>query len=736
MKTKLTSIVLIAALWLLSLPVSAQQTVPSAASRPAQDEADEVVRITTNLVQIDAVVTDKDGRHVPDLGQQEFEIYENGRRQEITNFSYVASGEYEASPVKPAADTNAPPAPPVALRPEQVRRTIALVVDDLGLSFESIAYIRDALKRFVERELQPGDLVAVMRTSAGSGQLQQFTADRRRLAAAIDSVRWRGFGRGNNLGPLNLLADDSGTVTTDQANAQLAGRRGEGGEALSNSLDDFREDLFAVGTLGSLGHVVRGMREMPGRKSILLMSDGLTLLTPEGLNQRVLAALQHLTDLANRSSVVLYTLDARGLPTLGLTAADGTSRLNMQQISDLPSRRRQEYRRSQEGLHYLAEQTGGFFVRNNNDLAAGIRRVINDQRGYYLIGYRPEPSTFDAATGRSKFHRVEVRVKRSGVGVRSRTGFYGISDDELRPAAKPTTRNQQLLRALMSPFGAGEIGVRLTPLFANDPQTGPFMRALLFIDAKNLTFTEEADNWRKAVIDVAAVTLGAGGQVLDEADRTHTVKVRGRTYEKVRENGFLYTFLVPIKKAGAYQLHMAVRDSLSERVGAASQFIEVPDLSKDRLALSGIVLHGEQPAPASKAPAPETATEDSVAEQEVAAEASPAVRRLRAGMNLDYSLMIYNAQIERATNQPRLRSQVRLFRDGQMIFAGKEEQFPPPPAGTAIKQIPVGGRLRLGNNMTPGPYVLQIIVTDTLAKGKRRTQTQWMDFEVTAESDQ
>ncbi|MEJ7711232.1 MAG: hypothetical protein WKF84_15555 [Pyrinomonadaceae bacterium] len=321
-------------------------------------------------------------------------------------------------------------------------------------------------------------------------------------------------------------------------------------------------------------------------------------------------------------------------------------------------------------------------------------------------------------------------MKRSGVKVWSRTGFYGVTDEEVQPVAK-RTRKQQMLRALMSPLSSGEISVRLTPLFGTDAKAGSFMRALLYIDAKNLTFTEEPDGWRQAVIDVAAITFGDSGSVVDEADRIHTIKVRGKTYETVREQGFVYTLLVPIKKAGAYQLHMAVRDSASERVGSASQFIEVPDVSKNRLALSGLVLRGEQPQPANASQTAPAVSDASPAEDgESVAEASPAIRRLRPGMSLDYSFLIYNAQTTGSAGQSQLQSHVRLFRDGQVIFASKEEAIKAPATGEDANQIPVGGRLQLGSGLTPGPYVLQVVVTDSLAKGKRRAQSQWMDFEV------
>src|SRR5688572_13540517 len=167
-----------------------QTPAPQKKVEPADEN--EVVRITTNLIQVDAVVTDKSGKVVSNLGPEDFEILVNGKPQKITNFSFVTS---EPRPVEPAVargntNRNAPPLPPVRLRPEHVRRTVALVVDDLGLSWESINHVRAALKKFVDEHMQPGDLVSIIRVGKGVGALQQFTTDKRELYAAIERVQY------------------------------------------------------------------------------------------------------------------------------------------------------------------------------------------------------------------------------------------------------------------------------------------------------------------------------------------------------------------------------------------------------------------------------------------------------------------------------------------------------------------------------------------------------------------
>jgi VWFA-related protein len=194
----------------------ARQTGASNAEKPKDESKkpqskDDVVRISVTLVQVDAVVTDDKGKQVTDLKPEDFQILEDGHSQRITNFSYVSNAS--AQPARQGApagrpDKLAPPVPSAPLRPDEVKRTMALVVDDLSMSFESIAYTRDALKKFVDQQMQPGDLVAILRTGAGIGALQQFTSDKRQLYAAIERLHWNAMGVGG-IGAFAPISSDA-----------------------------------------------------------------------------------------------------------------------------------------------------------------------------------------------------------------------------------------------------------------------------------------------------------------------------------------------------------------------------------------------------------------------------------------------------------------------------------------------------------------------------------------------
>ena len=725
---------------LLSLAALAQQTdnskpqptpAPSEQQQSSRSNDDDVVRITTNLVQVDAVVTDKNGKLITDLSPEEVQIFEDGHQQKITNFSLVnvEASAPRSGPAVPV-DKTAPPLLSARLHPEDVRRTIALVVDDLGLSFESTNYTRRALRKFVDEQMQPGDLVAIIRTSGGIGALQQFTADKRQLYAAIERITWYVNGR-STVGAFAPLENNSPNDDTFKGANEKA-------QAANNDLNQFREEVFSVGTLGAVGYVVKGMRELPGRKSILLISDGFKIYSAGDAdrNYRTLLALRRLIDQANRATVVIYTMNASGLQVLGLSAADSTGGRSPEELEQALSDRRTSAFESQDGLNYLAKETGGIAIHNTNDLVGGIRRVIEDQRSYYLIGYRPDESTFDAKTGRRTFHKLSLKVTRPGkFSVRMRNGFYGISEDDEKALA--VTPRQQLLTALTSPFGAAGVRVRLTTLFANDAKVGSYMRSLLYINANDLTFTDLPDGAHKAEFDVVAITFGDNGRVVDQVGQGYTIRSNGEDYQRLRRDGFVFFLTVPIKKAGAYQLRAALRDYGSSRVGSASQFIEVPDIKKNRLVVSGILVNAIDPASANKAPAQAGVVVNKSPIQDgskkdpdpTTLSINAATRQLKRGQLMQYSVIVYNAKVDKATTQPQLRTQLRLFRDGKPVFVGKElplsEASQPDP-----KRITILGGVRLGTDLVPGEYVLQLTAIDPLADEKHRMATQWIDFEI------
>lgn len=726
-----TAILLTYAIALSQLP--AQQNLQ-------QSGPDTVIRINVNLVQVDAVVVDSKDKPVTDLKKEDFVVLQDGKPQPITNFSFIdakagvvrnTAANPAPKPAAPAKGMPLPPPPPMASRPKQIRRTVALVVDDLGLSFESIARVRQALKKYVDQEMQPNDLVAVIRTGAGMGSLQQFTSDKRMLYAAIDHVKYNALGRVgiSSFAPLQAINPDN---DIDTSNA-----------------DNEREQIFSAGTMGAIQYVVEGLKELPGRKSVVLFSENLKLMYNGEQSQRVQDSIKRLGDAANRASVVIYSIDPRGVVYTGLTAADNTNGRTPQQISQISQQRSQEMFDSQDGMVILANETGGLFMQNTNDISGALTKVMDDGNGYYLIGYHPDAATFDHKTGQPKFHSLAVRVKRPGLRVRYRSGFFGAPDRETAPV--PRTRSAQIAQALSSPFGTGALHLRLTSLYfqlpkaaskpAAPPDTknpapaakpaapaatqiqpgGPVIKSLLYFDPRELTFTDEPDDWHKAVIDVVCMTFGDSGQSVDTIDKTWTIRLKGDSYRQVLQQGMVYTVYVPIKKPGAYQMRVVLRDTGSEKVGSASQFIDIPDFEKGHLALSGIVISSSAQVASPDHPEGQQATD-------IDPQGTPAVRIFKPGAAISYGYQILNAQGDSAKT-PELEVQTRLFRDGEQVYSG--HPFPLAVNGqNDPKRLIGGGKMQLGGKITPGDYVLQVIVTDKLAREKFRVATQAIDFEI------
>jgi VWFA-related protein len=690
-----------------------QPTPPPPKPTPAQEkppdvDLQDVVKITTNLVQVDVVVT-KDDKVVRDLQPEDFEIFEDGKPQTITNFSYVSNVPGPEAP-KPAPAANsrekiATPIPPAKINLGDQRRIVALVIDDHGISWESMGRVRMQIKKMID-ELSPNDLVAIVRTAGDVGSLQQFTNDKRVLQRALDGLRWNPCSRAgmNVFRPLG----------------QLGPRR-------SLCQEGYGRPNGPRATLTALNFILKGMSLLPGRKSLVLFSDDLPIedqslsidgkiistmpSSPAEMNSFPESAtgsiadsgsnyygqLQRIAEVAIRSSVVIYAVDTRGLQYTGLTPADRTTRTP--NILQTQKDREHQLLAGREGSDLIARQTGGFLIKNSNDF--GLKRVMEDQQGYYLIGFRPTEETFN-----KNFHHLKARVKGSGLTVRTRAGFYGFTSDQSRPPLLSTT--DAMNKALGSPFGAKDVSLRLTTFFIDEGK-GPVLRSFLYFDPHDLTFSDRPDGLRAANIEVKAMLFGDNGKILQEANQRGSIGVAGNTYDRTLREGVIYTFDLPTK-AGGIQFRVAVRDVATGRIGSAGQFVDIPNLQSGLLAMSGIVMR-EQSATATTDPFPDVRI-------------GPAVRRFHQGATVEFGYMIYNAN-----QRSQLTAEARLYLDGKMVLSpyplviSLEGQTDP-------RRLTNRANLPLAPDLVPGNYVLQIIVTDAADKQKPRVASQWIDFEI------
>ncbi len=669
----------------------AQAPVPFAQTQGAPGSSDYSIHIDVNLVQVDAVVTDFKGHPVTDLKATDFELLQDGKPQTISNFSYANFSESAGATLPVSTSRNEVLLPGIRvspLKPEQVHRAVAFVVDDLGLSFESIIYVRTALQKFVDEQMQPGEMVAIVRTGAGIGALQQFTNDKRLLHAAIDGVKYNFMGR-VNVNSFSALMPDQKT--------RDFGQTGEDPCSLQNSK--------ATGSLIAVRNVVEGLKELPGRKALLLFSESMQMLPTTACDfSRVKENLHRLTDAAERGAVVIYTIDPRGVQSLVFNAADHPG----DDLAQQQSQSRRAYFDSQEGLEYLAHETGGLFL-THNDTAGAVRDVITDASNYYLLGYHPPASTFDSKTGGETFHSLQVKVKRAGLHVRSRSGFFGVPGTFRAPM--PEINNAAITHALLSPFVSGDIHLRLTSLFSN--VGSPFITTLLYVDGKDVTFTTESGGTHKAVLDIVEFILGDNGELVDASQNTYTVADDAATYELAVKNGFVLRLRRAVARPGPYQVRAVVRDASSQKIGSASQFLEVPDLKKGHLALSGILLREDKN---------ESSQASGSDEREVDARGNEAVRIFKPGEKIRWAIQVLNL---RRRDRQDLSVQTRLFREDKEVY-----QSDSIPLRWARDSAQVTGHMQLDVGLLPGNYALQVIATDAFAKSKYRAVSQWMDFEV------
>jgi VWFA-related protein len=638
---------------------------------------DFVIRVAVEEVRLDVVVLDKKGRQITDLTAADFEVYQDDKLMTVTGSKYFIDQKSPAAQPAAAKSKPAPIIPSRRLARDDVRRTFAFVVDDLSMSFSDFYFARMALKNFVEKQMQPGDLIAIIRTNYGNSALQMFLSDKPQLLARINQMPW--------------------TVARDLSADNL----------------HYRFD----GQISATRYCIRALKNMPGRKAMIMLTaqtgigGGIDILMGNSsmdYEYRYREQYNRLADEALRAGVVFHMLDIRGLEAPGdasVNSGDGSSSFDafFRQLS----------RRNLERRNPLPQKTGGLFIENVNFYFSGIGNVNEALSGFYLVSYTPPETTFKE-NRRDVYHRVKIKVKRKGIGdILTRDGFYGQPrETESQPEAPNALRD-----VLNSPFQSNDLDINLTSGYVYDPRSGYLLRSWLHLDAKDLTLTKRADGY---LISLATVYLTSdiNGNLGESNYMKYDIAVKEENLSWVKQNGIRFSILLPVKKPGSYYVRVAVKDQAAEKVGSAYEFVNIPDVKKGRLAVSNMfIINNNDDANWVRLGVSKEQLPNLLAPvvQRVDTR-SPALRSYMPGDSIEYMAMIYNPFLK--DNKPDLESQYTLYKDGEEYKKG-EIQKVDFDGILDLTKIPIRKRMVFGNEIPQGDYVLQLEVKDKLANSKK-----------------
>jgi VWFA-related protein len=405
---------------------------PSPQSPPDQP----VFRTGINFVRVDVIVSDKNGANVSDLKQTDFEVTEDGKPQSVETFRFIKlDGGTLPSPdgVTPRAIRTDADEESEAARDDV--RLFAIFLDDYHVRKENSLRVRQPLEQFVQTYLGPSDMMGLMYPLESVFNVR-MTRNHEAVVKGLD----RFLGRKYDYSPVNDLERQYAYLpveTQEQIRVRVALSAIRGLIVHMGTLKEGRKSLIVVseGFSNRLPGVVQAQNPTAGGGGVPLGPGGNGIIDPIGAAglsgaQADFAAtmdmeqlLRDVYDEANKNNVAIYTVDPRGLAVSEFDVSDGnvdpgTDRVYLNQTMDT--------------LRTLAVETDGRAIVNRNDLVGGMKQIVRDVSAYYLIGYSSTNAPSDG-----KFHDIKVKVKRPGVQVRARKGYWALTAQEVARSMAP-----------------------------------------------------------------------------------------------------------------------------------------------------------------------------------------------------------------------------------------------------------------------------------------------------------
>jgi VWFA-related protein len=534
----------------LAVAMGALTTGRAQNPRPTAKSDDDSIVIRRDEVPFDLVVRDKKGKLIRDLTESDVEVYEDGVKQSIQSFRFISSGVSENVSTQPgstpATDASAPKKDTGTATEAAGVSAVALVFD--RLSPESRLRARDAALSYLGQSVRKNELVGVFLTDLSVVTVQPFTYDAQQVKSGIEKFATQAP---SSFPSTNEKARESRTVvTTDLLRKTLEqAQQSSGNEFLvaianmmMNRLDFFEEmqrDQQGNATAYGLLHIAASLRSLPGRKAVIFFSEGLVL------PPNVVESFRSVISEANRGGVSFYSVDVAGLRTQSKLAEtrqeiNSRSELRSAQLGSTtdPSgpmtkelERNEDLLRSnpETGLGQLATQTGGFLITDSNDLSGRLQKVDEDLHSYYLLSYSSNNKNYDG-----HFRKIEVKLKRSGLTVQSRKGYYAVNGN----------------------YGSPILPYEAPALAARDAETFPFYAGVfsfpererlglvpVIVDVPISAFTVRVDQSKKTYdTDFSLVTVirNESGQVVAKLSKQYNLNGPAEKAEDEKKGRVLF----------------------------------------------------------------------------------------------------------------------------------------------------------------------------------------------------
>jgi VWFA-related protein len=687
---------LAAALSLASFPGSVSAQAPQASPSPSPSP-DLSFPAEVQQVVVDVVVTDKKGTPITGLTAADFTVSEDGKPQPITSFEAILLPERasEAPPPKPRLSTNQSPE-------AQAGRTFAIVFDDVHMAPFQAHRAKGAVAEFLKSGVREGDRVTLAAAGGGAWWSTRMEAGREELMTLLKRLDGR---RMPDMAP-DRMSDYEAMRIHVYGDAQVEARVARRFETFGVNPGSTYSNQSTTGlamdgdpmvrgraadvyfqavsrnriTLEVMERVLGSLQGVKGRKSLVLVSEGF-IYDPN------LDEFKRVLETSRRANVAIYFLDTRGLGGLSVYASAQFGPALPEQ--DLGSAFMETLDAS-EGSESLAADSGGFSVKNTNDLAKGITRIAAENRAYYLLGYTPSNTDRDG-----RFRKIQVKVPgRKSIEVRARKGYYAPGVGKTALDRKPGSADPKIQQALDSPYEVSEIPLRMTAFVFDETLLGKASVIVnTDVDIRGFAFEEKEGRLSDTLEFLLIVAHRESGEFF-RYDQKIDMNLKPETRERFAASWF------PIGRdfelaPGGYQAKIVVRDKNSGRVGTVIHEFEVPELTSFRVStpiVTDVLIQGE---PGQDRPRPQMLARRSFAP---------------TGM-LFCQFDVYGAAKDKTSSMPRVSAGYEIkAADGRVVASVPASVIQPTSLGrlSRIVGTPI-------EDVAPGEYELLLSIRDEIA---------------------